>query len=153
MHHISRAQVEPLISLKTGVSEFNSQQLGNKTFTVIVDAQAIEDLCVYPFQTNQLRALVGSLVLVILQNRRYNYIMLNAERPAVITIPAGVPYSFINLSDTPSCLMNDVLHCDLHHRWICRHVKPPFPYDIAWALQLLKETQDIQDHRPILKVL
>ena len=108
---------------------------------VEVGAGVIEDLFVHHFQTDQLLVVRGSLVLVTLQNRRYDYIPLSDRQPTVVRIPSGVPHSAINLSSEPCVVINAVLRHGPPHERDYRPLKPPFPYDTARVRQLLKEIQ------------
>lgn len=153
MGQISRVTVHTLASEKSGSSEFYTSQPSDQTILVEVGAGVVEDLFVHRFHTDQLLVVRGSLVLVMLQNRRYEYIALSAHKPTVVKIPPGVPHGAINLSSDPCVVVNAVLrHGPPHERDYCP-LKPPFPYDKAQAQQLLEETIGDHYHHPVLEVL
>ena len=153
MRQIGQVQVHPLTSERSGSSEFYTLQQSDQTLLVEVGAWVIEDLFMHHFQTDQLLVVRGSLVLVVLQNCCYDYIPLSSHKPTVVQIPPGVPHSAINLSPDPCMVMNAVLRHGPSHERDYRPSKPPFPYDIARALQVLKETTGVESHYPMLKVL
>ncbi|MEL6381396.1 MAG: cupin domain-containing protein [Cyanobacteria bacterium J06626_18] len=153
MRHIGQVQVQRLSSERSGSSEFYTLQPSDQTMLVQVGAGVIEDLFVHHAHTDQLLVVQGSLVLVVLQNRQYEYIALNGHTPTVVTIPSGVPHGAINLSPETCTVVNSVLRHGPPHEKDYRPFEPPFPYDIARALQLTKETTDIKGHTPLLKVL
>jgi hypothetical protein len=93
---------------------------------------------VHHFQTDQLLVVRGSFVLVILQNRKYDYIGLSDRQPAVVKIPKGIPHAAINFSDEPCLMVNAVLRhgetCEKDYRPLPR----PFPYDLIAARNALE---------------
>lgn len=133
MSLVSEVQIRPLTSVKGGMAEFYTPQASHETVLVQVSPGAVDDLFVHRFQTDQLLVVRGSFVLVVLQNRRYQYIALSQHYPAVVKIPRWVPHGAINLSSEPCVMVNAVLRhgpaCDRDYR----PINPPFPYNMAAA--------------------
>ncbi len=134
---VRQVEIRTLDSFQGGMAQFYTPQSSHETMLVQVAPQTIDDLFVHHGQTDQLLVVRGSLVLVILQNRRYRYIALSQQQPQVVQIPPGVPHGAINLSDDPCVLVNAVLrHGDPHPRdyW---PLTLPFPFDLGAAKQAL----------------
>ena len=136
---IKGIEVRRLESVKGGMSEFYTPQSSHETMLVQIPAGTVEDLFVHRYQTDQLLVVRGSLVLVILQNRHYQYIPLSTHQPMVVTIPPGVPHGAINLSAEPCVLVNAVLRHGLAHDRDYRPLKPPFPYDLKAILATVRK--------------
>lgn len=130
---VRQVEIRPLTSIKGGMAEFYPAQCSHETMLVQVAANARDDLFVHHFQTDQLLVVRSAFVLVVLQNRQYRYIALSEHRPAVITIPAGVPHGAINLSNEPCVLVNAVLRHGPSHERDYKPMRPPFPYDLVAA--------------------
>ncbi len=126
-------EVRSLTSIKGGMAEFYTPQASHETMLVQVPAYARDDLFVHHFQTDQLLVVRHSFVLVILQNRRYRYIALSENNPAVVQIPPGIPHGAINLSGEPCLLVNAVLRRGPAHPRDYQPMTPPYPYDLAAA--------------------
>ena len=133
-----RTQVEivPLESIKGGMAEFYTPQSSHETMLVSIPAQTIDDLFVHRSQTDQLLVVRGSFVLVVLQNRKYQYILLSESQPKVVKIPPGVPHGAINLGDLPCVLVNAVLRHSVPIDRDYRPMRRPIPYDMDIASQL-----------------
>lgn len=132
----TQVEIFPLESIKGGMAEFYTPQSSHETMLVNIPAGTIDDLFVHRSQTDQLLVVRGSFILVVLQNRKYQYIPLSEAQPQVVKIPPGVPHGAINLSDSPCVLVNAVLR---HSAPIDRDYRPlrrPIPYDVSKALQL-----------------
>ncbi|MEM9805521.1 MAG: dTDP-4-dehydrorhamnose 3,5-epimerase [Cyanobacteria bacterium P01_D01_bin.56] len=153
MGQVNQVQVQALSSQRSGSSDFYTLQPSDQTILVEVGANVVEDLFVHRFQTDQLLVVKGSLILVVLQNRCYEYIPLSSHSPKVVKIPPGIPHSVINPHQEPCVVVNAVLRHGPPHERDYRPIKPPLPYDIAHALRLLKETSSDQHHTPMLRVL
>ena len=136
---IQGVTVCPLSSVKGGMSEFYTPQSSHETIMVQVPGGAIEDLFVHRTQTDQLLVVRGSLVLVTLQNRRYQYIPLSESRPAVVRIPPGVLHGAINPSSEPCVIINAVFRHKPAHELDYRPLKHPFPYDMHVVQSLWTE--------------
>jgi len=95
---INQVEVRPLESIQGGMAQFYTPQSSHETMLVQIPAATIDDLFVHRFQTDQILVVRGSFVLVVLQNRRYQYIPLSEEQPVVVKIPPFVPHGAINLS-------------------------------------------------------
>jgi hypothetical protein len=132
-----QVEIRQLDSIKGGMVEFYTPQASHETMLAQVPAQMIDDLFVHHFQTDQLLVVRGSMVLVILQNRQYQYIPLSDRHPTVVTIPPGIPHGAINLKPEPCVLVNAVLRHGAVHEKDYRPLQKPFPYDIARAEALL----------------
>ena len=135
---IRTVEVRPLQSLKSGMAEFYTPQSSHETMLVQVPAHARDDLFVHHFQTDQLLVVRHSFVLVVLQNRRYQYIALSERYPAVVQIPPGIPHGAINLSGESCLLVNAVLRHGASHPRDYQPMVPPFPYDLALAEAALR---------------
>ncbi len=131
MSLVSEVQIRPLTSVKGGMAEFYTPQASHETILVQVPPGAIDDLFVHRFQTDQLLVVRGSFVLVVLQNRRYQYIALSERYPAVAKIPRWVPHGAINLGSEPCLMVNALLRHGPPHDRDYRPMKPPFAYDMA----------------------
>ena len=99
----------------------------------------MDDLFVHHFQTDQLLVVRGNFVLVVLSDRRYQYIPLSEDRPAVVTIPPNVPHAAINLTDTPCLVVNAVLRHGAPHPKDYQPRPNPFPYDLNAVRQAIAE--------------
>jgi hypothetical protein len=138
---INRVEIRLLDSIKGGMVEFYTPQSSHETVLVQIPAHMIDDLFVHRFQTDQLLVVRGSMVLVVLQNRQYQYIPLSDRHPTVVTIPPGIPHGAINLKSEPCVLINAVLRHGVAHAKDYRPLKKPFPYDLSKAEALLLELE------------
>jgi len=134
-----KIEVRYLTSMKNGMAEFFTPQSSNETILVQVAAGAMDDLFVHHFQTDQLLVVRGNFVLVVLSDRRYQYIPLSEDRPAVVTIPPNVPHAAINLTDTPCLVVNAVLRHGAPHPKDYQPRPNPFPYDLNAVRQAIAE--------------
>jgi hypothetical protein len=146
---IAQVEIKPIIATWSSMAEFFTPQACDETMLVRVAPFAQDDLFVHHFQTDQLMAVQGSFVLVVLQNRQYRYIpMFDTTKtdlprtPVVVKIPPNVPHGAINFSAEPCLLVNAVIR----HGGSCakdyQPLRRPFPYDLdaaraAWAAQQL----------------
>jgi uncharacterized RmlC-like cupin family protein len=135
--------LHPLESSQGGMTRFYTPQSCTETMLVQVEAGAIEDLFVHRYQTDQLLAVRGSFVLVILSDRRYRYIAMSEHDPQVVTIPPGVPHGAINLDSTPCFLVNAVIRHGTAIPRDYRPISPPFPYDLSAARRALDASRAI----------
>lgn len=124
-------EIKPIESTATGMTQFYTPQSSDETMLVKVEAGVADDLFVHHFQTDQLLVVSGQLVLVILQNKQYRYIPMNARWPQVVTIPPGIPHGAVNLSAESCLVVNAVLRHGQPHEKDYRPLKSPFPYDIS----------------------
>jgi dTDP-4-dehydrorhamnose 3,5-epimerase-like enzyme len=130
-------ELRPLESIKGGMAEFYTPQKSHETMLVQVPANTIDDLFVHRHQTDQILVVRGSFVLVILQNRRYEYVLLNEDSPMVVQIPPGVLHGAINLTGKPCTIVNAVIR---HGEPLPRDYVPmarPLPYDLDRARNLV----------------
>lgn len=132
----TQVEIFPLESIKGGMAEFYTPQSSHETMLVNIPANTIDDLFVHRTQTDQLLVVRGSFILVVLQNRKYQYIPLSEAQPQVVKIPPGVPHGAINLSDSPCMLVNAVLRHGDPIEQDYRPMRRPIPYDIDIAFQL-----------------
>lgn len=126
-----QVEIRQLTSVKGGMAEFYTPQTSHETMLVHVTPDTIDELYVHRYQTDQLVVVRGSFVLVVLQNRQYQYISLSEHFPAVVKIPPGVPHGAINLSEESCWLVNAVLRHGPAHERDYRPIQPPIPYDLA----------------------
>ena len=129
-------EVRSLSSIQGGMAHFYTPQSSDETVLVQVPANTVDELFVHRFQTDQLLVVRGSFVLVILQNRQYEYIPLSEKHPKVVKIPPGVPHGAINLSDQPCTIVNAVLRHGTAHERDYQPLKCPFPYDLSMAQEV-----------------
>ena len=130
---IAGVTVETIESIQGGMSEFYTPQSSDETMVVKVPANSIDDLFVHKKQTDQLLVVKGGFILVVLYDRKYQYIPLTEEIPQVATIPRGILHGSINFSDRDCLLVNAVLR---HGEPNSRDYQPtirPFSYDLDRA--------------------
>lgn len=126
-----KVEIRYLESIKGGMAEFYTPQASHETMLVQIPPGTIDELFVHHFQTDQILVVRGSFVLVTLQNRRYQYIGLCEARPAVVTIPPGIPHGAVNMSEEPCVLVNAVLRHGNSHPKDYQPMQPIIPYDFA----------------------
>lgn len=128
-----KISIRSLESFEAGKARFYTPQSSDETMLVNVSPGVVEDLYVHYFQTDQLLVVKGSLTIVILSNRQYEYIDLKEENPQVLVIPRGIPHGAINNS-TENCLLVNAV---IRHGKVCakdyQPIKLPFPYDLTKA--------------------
>lgn len=90
----------------------------HETNLVFIALGVIEDLFVHHYQTDQLVVVKGKAVLAVLQNRKYQYVVMSEDYPRVVKIPPGLPHGVINISSETCIAINSVI----------RH-GPPHPRD------------------------
>jgi hypothetical protein len=150
---INSVEIRPLKSIQGGMAQFYTPQSSHETMLVQIPAATIDDLFVHRFQTDQLLVVRGSFVLVVLQNRRYQYIPLSEKQPVVVKIPPFVPHGAINLSVEACVLVNAVLRHGTPHQRDYQPLRLPFPYDLEAAQLSLKELCDAEECLTILSKL
>lgn len=136
---IKRVDVQVLDSIKSGMVKFYTPQSSHETLLAQIPAGLVDDLFVHHFQTDQLLVVRGSFVLVVLQNRQYEYIPLSESQPRVVRIPPGVPHGAINLSQETCLIVNAVLRHGPPNNRDYRPLRLPFPYNMAKARAVLAE--------------
>jgi dTDP-4-dehydrorhamnose 3,5-epimerase-like enzyme len=135
---ISRIELRQLDSIKGGMSEFYTPQSSHETMLVQIPPGTIDDLFMHRYQTDQLLVVRGSFVLVVLQNRRYEYIPLSDRQPAVLTIPPRILHGAIQLNSEPCLLVNAVLRHGPAHERDYQPIPRPFPYDLERVKTILQ---------------
>lgn len=130
---IAGIETHQLESIHSGMAQFYTPQSSDETMLVQIAGNTTDELFVHRYQTDQLLVVRGSFILVVLQNRKYDYIYLSEDDPKVVKIPPGVPHGAINLSELPCVLVNAVLRHGRPHERDYRPVARPFPYDFAQA--------------------
>jgi hypothetical protein len=74
-------EICPLDFMKEeGTTGENQPLFGHETTMVNLAPGTIEELFVHHYQTDQLLVVRGTAVLVVLQNRRYEYILMSQDR-------------------------------------------------------------------------
>ncbi len=136
-------EIRLLKSTKAGMAEFYTPQNSDQTMLVQIPPHSIDDMFVHRHQTDQLMAVRGSMVLVVLLDREYHYITLSESKPMVVTVPTMVPHAAINLSDEPCMLINAVQHHGTPTDRDYRPIHPPFAYDFSQVRQLMPEWKEI----------
>jgi dTDP-4-dehydrorhamnose 3,5-epimerase-like enzyme len=129
-------EIRELDSVKSGMVEFYTPQSSDETILVRVAPNTVDDMFVHRYQTDRLIAVRGSMVLVVLQNRKYRYIPLSDKNPMVVTIPPMVPHAAINLDAEPCMLINAVNYHGKRSDRDYEPMTPPFVYDLAEAQRL-----------------
>ena len=89
-------ELRPLQSIKGGMAEFYTPQMSNETMLVTVPGNTVDDLFVHRHQTDQILVVRGALVLVVLRDRCYEYILLREASPVVAEIPPGGLHGAMN---------------------------------------------------------
>jgi mannose-6-phosphate isomerase-like protein (cupin superfamily) len=130
-------EVRNLSSVKAGMVEFYTPQTSNETMLVQVAPHSIDDMFVHRHQTDQLLVVRGSMVLVVLLDRQYQYIPLTDREPQVVTIPPMVPHAAINLSSEPCMIINAVQYHGTPNSKDYQPLHPPFIYDLAYVRRLM----------------
>ncbi|MGK7908835.1 MAG: cupin domain-containing protein [Synechococcus sp.] len=133
MSLVCHVKVRVLDSFKSAMTEFYTPQSSHETMLVQVAPHTQDALFVHHFQTDQLLVVRGSMVLVVLRDRQYDYIPLCQSQPVVVEIPPGVPHGAINPSDEPCVLVNAVLRHGEPDERDYRPMRLPFPYDVQAA--------------------
>jgi dTDP-4-dehydrorhamnose 3,5-epimerase-like enzyme len=135
----NRVEIFSLESIKGGMAEFYTPQSSHETMLVELPAGVVDDLFVHRYQSDQLLVVRGSFVLVTLQNRNYQYVLLSESQPQVVRIPLGVPHGAINLGSMPCVLVNAVLRHRETHPLDYRPLRRPIPYDMNKVEQLRQD--------------
>jgi dTDP-4-dehydrorhamnose 3,5-epimerase-like enzyme len=136
---VRQIEITPLASVKGGMAEFYTPQSSHETMLVQIPGGTIDDLFVHHFQTDQLLVVRGSFVLVVLQNRTYQYIPLSEASPTVVKIPPGIPHGAINPRLETCVLVNAVLRHGKANEKDYRPLKQPIPYDMNRVKALLQD--------------
>lgn len=137
MSLVSQIEITSLSSIESEATQFYPPQSSHETMLVQILAKTIGDLFVHRFQTDQLLVVRGSFVLVVLQNRKYQYVPLSELHPTVVKIPPGIPHGAINLSGQPCVLVNAVLRHGPANERDYRPLKQSIPYDMNIVKSLL----------------
>lgn len=137
-------EVKNLSSVKAGMVAFYTPQASDETMLVQVAPQSIDNMFVHRHQTDQLLVVRGSMVLVVLLDRQYQYISLTDRQPQVVTIPPMVPHAAINLSDEPCMLINAVQHHGVPSAKDYQPIQPPFAYDLDQVSRLMSMSDLVQ---------
>jgi dTDP-4-dehydrorhamnose 3,5-epimerase-like enzyme len=130
-------EVRNLSSVKAGMVEFYTPQTSDETMLVQVAPHLVDDMFVHRHQTDQLLVVRGSMVLVVLLDRQYQYIYLTDRQPQVVTIPPMVPHAAINLSSEPCMVINAVRYHGTANSRDYQPLHPPFAYDLAQVYRLM----------------
>jgi hypothetical protein len=123
-------EIHHLTSIKAGMLDFHDPKVSHETMLVGVPPHTIDDFFVHKYQTDQLMAVRGNFIIIILHNGKYQYVSLSEAKPEVITIPRMVPHAAINLGFEPCMLINGVIRHGKPHPLDYRPIKAPFPYDL-----------------------
>lgn len=134
-------EICPLDFMKEeGTTGDNQPLFGHETTMVNLAPGTIEELFVHHYQTDQLLVVRGTAVLIVLQNRRYEYILMSQDKPMVVKIPPGIPHGAVNPTSEPCIAINSVVRHGPAHERDYRPLKRPFPYDMAAVQALLAES-------------
>lgn len=131
-------EICPVDSLAAGFA--NQVKLSSHETNIVHIAEGvIEDLFVHHYQTDQLLTIKGSAVLAILQNRRYQYILMSDCDPKIVRIPPGIPHGAINLSNETCVVINSVIRHGKPYPKDYQPIKLPFPYDLTIVKAMMAE--------------
>ncbi|MFQ4141778.1 cupin [Chlorogloeopsis sp. ULAP02] len=134
-------EIRQLKSIKGGMVEFFTPQASHETMLVQIPPGAIDELFVHKSQTDQLLVVRGQFVLVTLVNKKYQYIALSEDNPAVVKIPPGVMHGAINFSSQPCFVINAVLRHRATQQQDYIPRRRPFAYDLAAAESALRKLE------------
>lgn len=121
----------------TGVTEVLIPS-SHETNLVYVRPGTIENLFVHHFQTDQLLVVKGRVVLTVLQEGQYRYILLRDRDLQVVKIPPGIPHGAINLTSEPCIAINSVIRHGAAHIRDYQPVPIHKPYDLETVRALLE---------------
>ncbi|MEG4484236.1 MULTISPECIES: dTDP-4-dehydrorhamnose 3,5-epimerase [unclassified Microcoleus] len=122
---------------KEDVVKFFTPLVSNETVLFEIPPQtADEALFCHHFQTDQLVVVRGSMVLVFLQNRYYDYILSDQHQLLLIKIPPGIPHALINFSSEPCLVLNAIIRHGTPHPKDYQPIKKPFPFDFERVKKL-----------------
>lgn len=119
-----------------GVQEFQIPS-SHETNLVYVAPGTVEDLFVHHFQTDQLLVVKGRVVLTILQEGQYRYILLSDRNLQVVRIPPDIPHGAINLTAEPCIAINSVIRHGTPHARDYQPLPIQKPYDLEMVRALL----------------
>jgi dTDP-4-dehydrorhamnose 3,5-epimerase-like enzyme len=139
MNLTSKIEVGILDHTKEFGAKFYTPQVCQEMILVEFPPKTIDFLFVHHFQTDQLVAVKGHIVMIVLQNRHYQYILLKDSHPQLLKIPPGIPHAAVNLSAKPCLVANAVLRHGSPHRLDSRPLNPPFAYDMPKIKSLLSQ--------------
>jgi oxalate decarboxylase/phosphoglucose isomerase-like protein (cupin superfamily) len=137
LHPASGIEICLLDEPSPNVMEFQVP-FSHETNLVQIAPGTVENLFVHHFQTDQLLVVKGRVVLVVLQNGSYQYILMSDRDPKVVKIPPGIPHGAINLSSDVCVAINSVIRHGPAHPRDYQPLKRPFPYDLEVVQGLLK---------------
>jgi len=110
----------------------------HETNLVYIAPGTVEDLFVHHFQTDQLLVVKGRVVLTILQEGQYRYILLSDRDLQVVKIPPGIPHGAINLTTEPCIAINSVIRHGTPHMRDYQPIPIRKPYDLTTVRALLE---------------
>ncbi|EKQ70861.1 dTDP-4-dehydrorhamnose 3,5-epimerase-like enzyme [Leptolyngbyaceae cyanobacterium JSC-12] len=119
-----------------GVQEYQIPT-SHETNLVEIAPGTVEDLFVHHFQTDQLLVVKGRIVLTVLQEGQYRYILLSDRDLQVVKIPPGIPHGAINLTSEPCIAINSVIRHGVAHIRDYQPIPIRKPYDLEMARALL----------------
>ncbi|MGP1385428.1 MAG: cupin domain-containing protein [Thainema sp.] len=123
-----------------GITEYQMPS-SHETNLVYIAPSVIEDLFVHHFQTDQLLVVKGHVVLAVLQNGAYQYILMRDRNPQVIKIPPGIPHGAIHLGTEPCVAINSVIRHGPPYARDYRPVPQRLPYDLEKVRSLFAEVE------------
>ena len=138
---IKGVSLRAIQSIQGGMSEFYTPQSSDETMIVRVPAKSEDDLFVHRNQTDQLLVVKGSFVLIVLHNKKYQYIPLSEKVPQVAIIPPGVLHGAINFGEEDCLLVNAVLRHGAAQARDYQPVVRPIPYDFEQARLSLQKLE------------
>ncbi|WP_016953770.1 hypothetical protein [Anabaena sp. PCC 7108] len=136
---LNKVECIQLVQDKEDVIKFFTPLSSNETVLFEIPPQtADEALFCHRFQTDQLVVVRGSMVLVFLQNRYYDYILSTQHQLLLIKIPPGIPHALINFSSEPCLVLNAIIRHGTPHPKDYQPIKKPFPFDFERVKKLLE---------------
>ena len=145
IHNVECIQLEKLeeegVNFFTLPSSDGKGLFSERTEFFEIPPQTIDEgLFCHRFQTDRLMVVRGSMILVYLQNRQYDYILISDRIPQVVKIPAGVPHLVINLSSEPCWVINALIRHGIFYPKDYQPLKKPFPLNMERVEKLLSES-------------
>jgi len=138
---LNKVEYIQLTQVKEDTIKFFTPVSSDETSLFEIPPQtADENLFCHRFHTDQLLVVRGSTVLVFLENRRYDYILLTQHQMRFVKIPPGIPHALINFSSESCLVLNALIRHGPAHPKDYQPIKKPFPFDFERVNKLLKKS-------------
>ncbi len=138
---LNKVECTLLAQEKEDVIKFFTPLSSNETVLFEIPPQTADEyLFCHHFQTDQLLVVRGSMVVVFLQNRNYDYILLTQHQMLLTKIPPGIPHGLINFSSKPCLVVNALIRHGSPHPKDYQPIKKPFSFDFERVNKLLEKS-------------